>query len=85
MAFKVLDGPPPGVGRGVMVFDVDVLPRVASAAGKWCEIATYKSASSAGSCASHYRGKYGDRFEFASRTVDGKGVLYARLRTESDK
>ena len=84
MAVKVLDGPLPGLGRSEAAFDaVVVLPEVEKAAGKWCEIAAYKTPQSARSCAAYYRRACDDRFEFASRTVDGKGVLYARLRTEA--
>jgi len=84
MAVKVLNGPLPGQGRSVAIFKpAEALPQVAKAAGKWCEVGVYKSPMSACSRAVRVRADYGDRFEFASRTVDGKGVLYARLRTEA--
>lgn len=59
----------------------------ATAPGEWVRVAAYATAVCANRSASRIRREYDPdgRFEFASRTVDGKGVLYARLRTESDK
>lgn len=86
MAVKVLNGPLPGTGRSPTVFKpTETLPLVAKAGGKWCEVGVYKSTRTACSRAVRCRSVHGERYEFASRAIDGKGVLFARLRTEEAK
>ena len=60
-----------------------ILAKVEAGGVEWFRIGEYASQSSASSTGNIVSSRLGvrDRFEFTSRTIDGRGVLYARLRT----
>lgn len=60
------------------------LVAVEKGGGKWMRVAEYDEPLTARTMGTSVRKRYdaAGRFEFTARTVDGKGVLYARLRTE---
>jgi hypothetical protein len=60
-----------------------ILAAVEAGRGAWFRAREYATPGTAGSMALVVRKRYDreGRFEFAARTVGGKGVLYARLRT----
>lgn len=64
-----------------------VLADVERLGGEWAEIGHYTTVQGAGSMAYRVRRRYDPdgRYEFTARTVDGRGVLYARLRTGDEK
>lgn len=55
--------------------------------GEWVRVAEYATRVSANRSSYRIRKQHdaAGRFQFASRTIDGRGVLYARLRTEGAK
>jgi hypothetical protein len=59
-----------------------ILTAVAAGRGEWFRVRVYRTTGTAASAACLVRKRYdaAGRFEFTSRTVDGKGVLYARLK-----
>lgn len=80
---KVLEGSPPPC-KSNRNAPTASLPAVRAAGGKWCQIAEYPARHTAGQVAYMLRNRLnvGDRFEFVSRTVGDKGVVYARLKVE---
>jgi hypothetical protein len=62
-----------------------ILAKVAAGKGEWFRVREYATTNTATSSACLVRKRYDreGRFEFAARTVAGRGVLYARLRTEA--
>jgi hypothetical protein len=62
-----------------------VLEQVAEQGGAWVRVAEYATISAASSTANQVRVKYdpAGRFEIVSRTVGGKGVVFARLKVEA--
>jgi hypothetical protein len=61
-----------------------ILAAVEAAKGEWCRAREYATRRTAGSMAVVVRKRYdpAGRYEFTSRKVGGKGVLYARLKVE---
>lgn len=64
-----------------------VLEQVAAFGGEWARVAEYPNTQAASTTAGTVRAKYdpAGRFEFTSRKVGNKGVLYARLRMGAAK
>lgn len=93
MATKVIlrrEVPPPvkprGCGKGRASKWPAVFAAIAAGRGSWVRVGEFKNANSAGAAARTAVQRHDDgRFEFTSRTIDGVGVLYARLRTEGGK
>jgi hypothetical protein len=79
------EDPPASRGRGLNSVNwSEALAKVAAGRGKWFRIAEYANIPSAGKLASYARTRFNrdGRFEIVSRTVDGMGVVYARLVTK---
>ena len=63
------------------------LDAVEKGRGKWMRVAEYDAPLTARTVGSSVRKKYdpAGRFQFTARAIDGRGVLYARLRVEGGK
>jgi hypothetical protein len=79
------EDPPGSRGRGLhSVKWAEVLSQVSAGGGEWFRVAEYPNRHSARCVARYARDRFDPdgRYEIVSRTVDGLGVVYARLVTK---